>query len=264
MSIIMGRGDDAKKAIEGKGGGLDLKKAFIRLKAGQSRKVRILSKFDYVAYKAHNHFANGIYTQPCIKVAGDRCLLCEAANYKGDYIGDLIDTVKNMKGEEVSEWASMYAKKRVLFAFVDLEEGEEGEDGNPVGMVRLFDATKNQADGLIATIDEYAGDLGDIAFTLKRTGERQDTTYSLNPIMPSRMKEIQSTFDLWDEKEVSDSLFEEALQARTTEEQAKELQKAGFPVNEVLGLDVKVEEDEGNVNEDEGEPITEDDPTNDF
>jgi len=259
MSFIMGRGDEAKKAIEGNsGGGLDLKKAFIRLKAGQSRRVRVLTKFDYVAYKAHGHFTNGIFTQPCIKVAGERCLLCEAANYDGEHVGGLIDTVKNMKGEEVSEWASMYAKKRVLFAFVDLEEGEEGEDGNPEGMLRVFDATKNQADGLIATIDEYADDLEDMAFTFKRTGEKQDTTYTLNPIMPKKMKELQPTFDKWDGEEIPDSLFEEALQARTTEEQAKELQKAGFPVKDVFDIDVKEEKDE-----DEGEPI-EDDPTDDF
>jgi hypothetical protein len=243
MSIIMGRGDEAKKAIEGGGSKLDLKKAFIRLKAGQSRKVRILTKFDYVAYKAHGHYTNGIYTQPCIKVAGERCLLCEAASYDGDLVGDLIDTVKTQKGEIVSEWASMYAKKRVLFAFIDLEEDE----------IRVFDATKNQADGLIATIDEYADDLEDMAFTFKRTGEKNETSYTLNPIMPKKMAEVQEVFDKWDGKTIPDEIFEEALQARTTEEMAKDLKKAGFPVKEVFGIDVKMT-DEENGSEDEGTP----------
>lgn len=245
MSIIMGRGEDAKKAIASESK-LDLKKVFIRLKSGQSRKVRILTPYDYVAYKAHGHFTNGIYTQPCIKVAGERCLLCEAANYDGNLVE------KDDKGKSV--WSSMYAKKRVLFAFVDLEENE----------IRVFDATKAQADGLIATIDEYADELDSIAFTFKRTGERNETSYSLSPIMPKKMAEIQDVFDEWDGKEVPDELFEEALQARTTEQQAKELQKAGFPVKEVFGIDVK-DDEEGSADEDEGEPIDEnEDPTKGF
>nr|BDD45012.1 hypothetical protein 7 [Bacillaceae bacterium] len=245
MSILLGRGDEAKKAIGEGGGKLDLKKAFIRLKAGESRKVRILTPKDYVAYKGHTHYQNGIYTQPCIKVAGERCLLCEAANYDGDLIE------RDKEGKSV--WASMYAKKRVLFAFVDLEED----------MIRVFDATKNQADGLISTIDEYAEELEDIAFTFKRTGERNETTYSLNPIMPKKMKEVQEVFDKYDDVTVETKVFEDALQARTTEEQAKELQKSGFPVKDVFGIEVKVSE--ANIDEDNGEPIEEnEDPTKDF
>jgi hypothetical protein len=248
MSFIMGRGEEAKKAIEGGSNKLDLKKAFIRLKAGQSRKVRILTKFDYVAYKAHGHYAKGLHTQPCIKVAGERCLLCEAANYDGD----LVEKDKDGK----SEWNSMYAKKRVLFAFVDLEED----------MIRVFDATKAQADGLIATIDEYADELDSIAFTFKRVGEKNETSYTLSPIMPKKMAEVQEVFDKYDEVTVPDELFEEALQARSTEQQAKELQQAGFPVKDVFGIDVKVNAaSEGEANEDDGEPIEEDeDPTQNF
>lgn len=257
MGIILGRGDEAKKAIEGNGGGLDLSKVFIRLKAGQSRKVRILSKFDYVAYKAHGHFTNGINTTPCIKPMDERCLMCEAANYDGELVdGVTIGKVKQQNGNEVSEWASMYAKKRVLFAFVDLEDGEEGEDGKPEGMLRVFDATKNQADGLIATIDEYGDDL-DMAFTFKRTGEKNETSYTLNPIMPKKMAEIQDTFDKWEGKEVPDSLFEEALPTLSTEDMAKELQKGGFPVKAALGFNVKAsenEESESSKDEDEGTP----------
>lgn len=230
MSIFT-RGEEAKKALENQGGGgglLDSDKGFIRLRVGDSRKVRILSKVDYVAYKAHGHFKNGIFTQPCIAPAGERCLLCEASSYDGELVGKRIGTVENMKGESVSEWNSMYAKKRVLFAFVDLEED----------MIRVFDATKTQAEGLIQTIDEYGDDLSDMAFTLKRTGERLDTTYSLNPIMPKKMAEVQEAFDKYDGKEVPDELFSEALHARTTDDQAKELQKSGFPVEEVFGITV--------------------------
>lgn len=235
MSIILGRGKKAKEALEKTS--VDLSKIFLRLKAGQSRKVRILSPYDYVAYKAHRHFGKGIYTQPCIKVADERCLLCEAANYDGDLVE------KDDNGKSV--WNQMYARTRVLFAFVDLESDE----------LRVLDVTKNQSEALIATIDEYAEDLDSVAFTLRRTGERNDTTYSLNPIMPKKMKEIQDVFDKWDGKEVSDELFEEALQARTTEEQAHELFEAGFPVKEVFGIEVRPK---SSSKEDEGEPISED------
>lgn len=247
MSIIMGRGDEAKKAIESKVGSLDLKKAFIRLKAGQSRKVRILTPQDYVAYKAHGHYAKGVYTQPCIAVAGERCVMCEAAKYDGDLVE------KDKDGKSV--WNQMYAKKRVLFAFVDLEED----------MIRVFDATKAQADGLIATIDEYADELDSIAFTFKRTGEKNETSYTLSPIMPKKMTEIQEVFDKYDEAEVKTELFEEALQARTTEQQAKELQQSGFPVKVVLGIEVTISTSENESSEDEGEPIDEnEDPTKNF
>lgn len=241
MSIFMGRGQEAKKAIENTGGNESVD--FIRLKAGESKKVRILSADDYVAYKAHGHFQNGIYTQPCIKVAGERCLLCEAAQYDGELVGKRIDTVKNLKGESVSEWSTMYAKKRVLFAFVDLEEGN----------VAVFDATKNQADGLISTVDEYADDLDDMAFTFKRTGEKLETTYSLNPIMPKKMKDIQETFDKFDDEEIADKVFEDALQARSTEEQAKELQKAGFPMKEVFDMEIDLSDDDEGSDEPEAE-----------
>lgn len=264
MSIMLGRGDDAKKAIEsgGSNGGLDSKKAFIKLKAGESRKVRILSVRDYVAYKAHSHFQKGIYTQPCIAVAGERCLMCEATKYDGE---------KDEEGKSV--WNQMYAKKRVMFAFVDLEEGAVDTDGNPKGMLRVFDATKKQADALISNIDEYADDLEEIAFTFKRTGEKNETSYSLNPIMPKKMKELQPTFDGWEGHEVPDEIFEQALQVRSTDEQAKELQQAGFPVKDFLGYEVKVdskaEEEKQDEKEDEGEKIEENegeekDPTSKF
>lgn len=240
MSIIIGRGEDAKKAIEDNSTSIDLKKIFIKLKANESIRVRVLTKFDYVAYKAHGHFQNGIYTQPCIKASEGRCLLCEAANYEGE----LVDEVYNsFTKKNESEWKSMFARKRVMFAFADLEDGE----------IRVFDATRNQADGLIATIDEYGDDLEDIAFTFKRTGDGRDTTYTLSPIMPNRMKDVQEAFDKFDGEEVETDLFIEALQARTIEQQAKELQKAGFPVKDVLNIEVKADEDTN----DNGEPIDE-------
>jgi hypothetical protein len=242
MSFLLGRGDEAKEALKSKGGGIDFKKAFIRLKAGESRRVRVLTAKDYVAYLSHGHFGKGVHTQPCIAPTGERCLHCEAKNYDGE---------KDKDGNSV--WNMLYAKKRVLFGLVDLDEGENG-------MIRFFDATKKQGDGIIAAIEEYADDLDDMAFTLKRTGEKNETAYTLNPIMPKKMAEVQDVFDQYDETDpIKLELFEEVLQARTTDEQAQELQKAGFPVKDFLGYDVKIEEPQEGTDEDAGEPIDEED-----
>ena len=263
MSFIMGRGDEAKKALGNEGGGnnrnelVDGENMFIRLKAGDSVRVRVLSPTDFVTYLSHNHFMKGINTQPCIKPVGERCLLCEAANYKGEEIGGIIGTVKNRAGADVSEWAQMYAKKRTLFAFVDLD----------TQTIRIFDATKNQADSMIATIEEYADDLDEVAFTLKRAGNKSDTSYTLNPITAKKFAEVEAAFNGFDNVEVEDKVFEDALQARTTEEQAQELRIAGFPLT-VIGYEAPPSTDggEGQKPEEEappqkqdGEDISEDD-----
>lgn len=212
MSIILGRGDEAKKVMaQTVESNIDFKKAFFRLKSGESSKVRILSSQDYVAYKAHSHFNKGIFTQPCIAPAGERCLLCEASNFKHN---------GNVEGDK--EWESLWARKRILFAFVDLEED----------CIRVFDATKNQAENLLASIEEYVEVLDEVAFTFKRIGEKNDTSYSLSPILKLNA-ELKDVFMKWEGQTIETSLFEQLLQPRTTEQQAMELHRAGFPVDEL-------------------------------
>jgi hypothetical protein len=78
--------------------------------------------------------------------------------------------------------------------------------------------------------------------------------------MPKKMAEVQDVFDQYDDADpIKIELFEEVLQARTTDEQAQELQKAGFPVKDFLGYDVKIEESQEGTDEDAGEPIDEED-----
>ncbi|MBC9786396.1 hypothetical protein H1S01_18230 [Heliobacterium chlorum] len=205
MSIITAKGKDAKASLNKKVEKIDFKKLYIRLKDGESCRVRLLSTEDYCEYLAHASYANGIYTQPCITPVGEKCALCEASNVKA----------KGFDG--------LYAKKRYLFAFADID----------MGQLRLFDATKGQAQQLIAAIEQYAYDLETYAFLFKRTGNKVDTNYSLSPIL--RLKhEDKEKFANFDGLTVESDLFESGLQARTRNQQIALLMDAGFPVTQLF------------------------------
>ncbi len=213
MSVITAKGKAAKESANKQG--IDFKKAFIRLKDGESVRVRILSEEDFVEYFSHGHYSKGVFTQPCIEPAGEECALCEAGQYEGE---------KDDKGNNV--WRPLLARKRYLFGFADIDEGE----------IRVFDASKTQAQALIAAIEEYAENLGDVAFTLKRVGKGKDTTYTLNPILKLK-KADQEKFYAFDGKEVEVEFYEKCLQPRTRAKQIAELKKAGFPIAEIFGND---------------------------
>ncbi|MFT4413238.1 hypothetical protein ACLM5H_05180 [Fredinandcohnia humi] len=225
MGVVTARGKEAKEAMKKKKQNIDFKKVFVRLKDGDSVRVRILSAYDYVRYMSHGSYVHGIWTQPCLKPAGKNCAICEANDAK------------------VEEFDGLYAKERYLFAFADIDEG----------MIRVFDATKGQAEQLVDTIEQYAEDLQDVAFTFKRTGNKTDTTYTLNPIL--RLKaDDKEKFEKFNEEVVEDEFFETVLQPRTYEQQIEELKKAGFPVEEYFDVQVS---DDSEDNSDDVEPISE-------
>lgn len=229
MSVITARGQAAKESANKKSQSIDYKKIYIRLKDGDSVRVRLLSNIDYVEYMAHGDFNLGIYTQPCLKPAGKPCALCEAAN------------------SGLEKFEKLYARKRYLFALADIDDGS----------VRMFDATKGQATGLIDTIESYSEDLQDVAFTFKRTGTKTETLYSLNPILKMKPADKEK-FDKFNGQEVDDSLFEAVLSPRTYEQQIEELQKAGFQVDQLEDMPPFQPADES-------KPITNDeDPDNIF
>lgn len=229
MSLITNKGKQAKESAN-QGGGVDLKEVFIKLKDGDNIRVRLLSDEDYVEYKAHGSYNKGIYTQPCIEPAGEKCALCEASEYKG---GE-----KDQNG--YPEWNHIYGKKRYLFAFVNIDTGKKV----------VFDATKNQAKSIIGSIEEYAENINDVAFTFKRTGTKTDTTYSLSPILKLKKAE-QEAFDKAGEEEFEIEFFEQCLMARKRPQQIKELKDAGFPLEEVFSkADIKAMKDLKNDDED--------------
>lgn len=206
MSVITAKGKAAKESAQKKAQNIDFKKVYIRLKDGDSVRVRLLSAEDYVEYKAHGEFSLGIFTQPCIEPTGKKCALCEAAN------------------SGLEQFEKLYTRKRYLFAMADIDDGS----------IRVFDATKGQAANLIDTIESYSEDLGEVAFTFKRTGNKTETVYALNPILKLKPADKEK-FAKFDGQEVDMQLFETVLSPRTREQQIEELAKAGFPVSQLAG-----------------------------
>jgi hypothetical protein len=220
MSLIVAKGQKAKENANKTN--IDLKKVYLRLKDNQSHKVRLLGTEDYVQYKAHGAFELGIYNQPCVAPAGKECPLCVAYEKGGE------------------KFKSLAPKNRYVFVFGSLERA---------GELVAIDVSKGQAKKLISDIEEYASVVEDgdvIGFTLKRTGEKADTSYSLNPII-KMTAEDKEAFAKLDGKSVNLDFFEQILQPRSPELQAKILKEAGF--------DVETHLPHINISDDEDTPV---------
>jgi len=223
MSLLTARGQDAKESASAKK--VDLKKVYIRLKDGDSVRVRLLGITPQTVgeYKAHGDFNKGIYTSPCIEPMGVECPYCVASN------------------SGVEGWDKFYARKRYLIAFYDIDAGE----------VRVWDASKQQGESILNLLEEYDESKDDMAFTFKRTGSgASDTSYNLIPILKldAKGKEL---FEAGADVEVADDLFDTVLIPRTREQMIENLRKAGFPVEDFFD-DATAE---GEDSEEEPEPI---------
>lgn len=215
--MFTARGEQAKEQLDKKK--VDLKNAYLRMKSGDSVKVRVLSALDYVEYLAHSSFTHKVYTQACVSVIGKECALCEASK-------------SGIEGFDV-----LYPRKRYVFVFADMQSGE----------LKALDVSKNQAKKLIADIEEYKDELGEIAFNLKKTGEGTNTGYSLNPIL--RMKgDEPAQFEACGDLEVTDEYLNTILTPRTLELQVKTLKEAGFPTEEFFPHVVIDEKDSEGAN----------------
>ena len=219
MSLITGKGSEVQFTDN-----VDLSKVYIRLKANETVKVRVLGTDDYVEYKAHGSFSHKVYTQPCIAPNGVECPLCIASK------------------SGVEGFDALYPRKRYVFAFGDIETGE----------IRAWDCSKNQAKELLSQIKEYEDDLGDIAFNFKRTGNGKETSYKLNPIL--KMKgDMVDKFHKFDEEEVPLSFFESVLVPRSEKLMKDVLYQAEFPMTDFFPDYVKPEDRaEGNTDTPEG------------
>lgn len=211
MSIITARGQEVEQTINQKK--VDLKNVYIRLKENESVRVRVLGLHDYVEYKAHGSFSHKVYTQPCIEPLNKACPLCVASK----------------SGEEGFD--ALYAKKRYLFAFADLDTGE----------IKVWDCSKAQAKSLISQINEYADDINEIAFNFKRTGTKTETKFSLNPILKLKGDDVDK-FQKFDGEVIEDSFFESVLVPRSEQMMMDVLKEAGFPVVEYFPNYVEKEE----------------------
>jgi len=227
MSLFTATGEQAKQSASKKN--VDLKTAYIRLKEGESVRVRVLGLTDYVEYKAHGDFNLGIYTQPCITPqTGELDPLCIASK------------------SGVEGFEKLAPKKRYIFALYDID----------MKAVRFWDCSKTQATKMIGDIEEYKESIldGDVlAFNFKRTGNKTETVYSLNPILKLDEKGKEG-FASADEVQVEMKDFEAVLIPRTVEQQIEALKQAGFPVDEYFNAEAIESTDiEGDV-----------DPTDDF
>jgi hypothetical protein len=210
MSLFTAKGHEAKESASRKN--VDLKTAYIRLKENESVRVRLLGLTDYVEYKAHGDFNLGIYTQPCLTpMSGELDPLCIASN------------------SGIEGFDKLKAKKRYIFALYDID----------MKQVRFWDCSKTQATKMIGDIEEYKESIidGDVlAFNFKRTGQKTETVYSLNPILKLDEKGKEG-FASADELQVEIKDFEAVLIPRTVDQQIEALKNAGFPVDEYFSTD---------------------------
>ena len=221
MSLFTKKGAEAQKSASEKG--LDLKKVYIRLKDGDSVRVRLLGVTDNTVreFKAHGDFKKGIYTSACIAPAGVECPYCIAAN------------------SGVEGFQDFYARKRYLITFADIDTGS----------LRVWDASKQQGEAMLKLFGEYASAKDTMAFTFKRTGSgASDTSYNLIPIFELDEKGKES-FEKVGKLEVADDFLDSVLIPRSREDMITNLKNAGFPVEQFFEL---------NFGEDEAEDTQED------
>ncbi|GAK00889.1 hypothetical protein [Geomicrobium sp. JCM 19055] len=225
MSLLTKTGQEAREsANQVPKKKVDFDKDYIKLKTDQSVRVKLMGTEDYVEFMQHNLFrdgGNGILPQPCIEPLGKECAFCIASQ------------------SGVEGFDELRAKKRYLFAFYDIDNQQ----------VRYFNASKNQGQKIMSTIEEYSEEVDEYAFKFVRTGEGTATSYDLNLIPKLKDEAGKEGFELAKEESVEIKDFEEMLIPRTYEQQIDQLRKAGFPVADYFDV-MEIEDEEGNVSVD--------------
>lgn len=214
MSLLTARGEEAVASATQKN--VDLKKVYIRLKDGDSVRVRLLAvRPDTVGeFKAHGDYNKGIYTAPCIEPMGVECPYCVASK------------------SGVEGWDNFYARKRYLILFLDID----------AQAVRVWDASKQQGEAMLNLLKEYSDSIDDMAFTFKRTGSgASDTAYHLLPILKLDAQGKEKFAEAGN-LEIPENFFDSVLIPRKREDMIENLRKAGFPVADFFDAEVSTEE----------------------
>lgn len=223
MSVITAKGSQAKDNAQKTA--VDLKDIYLRLKEGESHKVRLLSVEDYVEYQAVGDYNLGIFNQA---VSGEDSPL----------------VIANKKGGE--KFSSLYIKPRYVFVFGSLETGK----------LVAWDASKNQAKALISTIEEYAEVAGELAFNFKRTGNKTETVYSLNPIIKMKAEDKEK-FESFNGQTVEMDFFESIIQPKDETFLVKLLAEIDSSVLELFP-DVDISDQSDKVEPITSEPVEDD------
>lgn len=233
MSLITAKGNEAVQSA-GKSS-VDLSEVMIRLKDGDSVKVRLLGSEDFVEYQAVSSFNLGVYTQPSREPLGEKDYFVEASKLAN-------------AGTVDEKFKSLYPKKRYLIAMADVVTGK----------LRAWDASKSQFNSFVANLEEYKElvDEGEeVLFTFKRTGNKTETTYTLQPVL--RMKaDDKEKYHAFDGQVATLDFFESLLQPRTPALQVSVLKEAGFPVEQYFPeVDLTQEADKEESSEEEVSPL---------
>ena len=235
-SLFTAKGEAAVASASKKN--LDLKKVYIRLKEGESKRVRVLGITENTVreYMSQGDFNIGIFTQPDISpILGGPSPL----------------TIASKSG--IEKFEKLYVKKRYLMVFADLD-APEGESP-----LRVWDCSKAQGVAMQTLWKEYDDSKDDVAFTLKRTGDKTETVFHLLPIMKLK-PEDKVKFEALEGIEVPADFLDNVLTPRTEAQQIELLEKAGFPVKDFFGpTKVAAEEEE---TEEEPEEIGTDETEN--
>lgn len=214
---ITAKGSDAVKSASKQN--LDLSEVMVRLKDGESIKVRLLGSEDYVEYEAISDFNLDVYTQP--------------TREEKDYFVEAGKLAKSKSAGVDEKFESLYPRKRYLIAMADVTTGK----------LRAWDCSKSQFNGFVSQLEEYKEMIDDgeeAVFTFKRTGNKKDTTYTLQYVPRPKANEVEG-FHKFDDQTVEIDFFESLLQPRSAELQVGVLKEKGFPV-EVYFPEVVLEE----------------------
>lgn len=235
MGLIAAKGKEAIESAAKQN--LDLSKVMIRLKDKESVKVRLLSSEDFVEYQAIQSYELGVYTQPSKEPLTGKDYFVEAGK------------LAKAGAEGVDEkFSSLFPKKRYMIAMVDLATKE----------LRLWDCSKSQFNSFVAALEDYKESIDageEIMFNFKRTGNKTETTYSLNPIFKPT-KADKEAFAETSELEATIDFFESVLQPRSDELQVSVLKEAGFPVEKYFP-EVDLTDKEADAKEDDAAPLDE-------
>lgn len=222
-------GLEALAALNETNEGNGASKEFTRLKSGGKLIVKVISKeavqraYVYGIYKQINSF---IAKEPSTK---------SAKGYPVDNLTpwdkawkhhkDQSEIYTDAHGVEASKYS---AKQRFVFALWDCTQGE----------IIYVDFSKNQAQGLAATIAKFEKKLGKLAFELTKEGSGTSTKVSLTPILD--MDE-----DLTDKErenfakapnEISTKVFDGIWFEQDEAQMVELLKQAGFDVS-LIGYD---------------------------
>lgn len=210
---------------------VDFKKLKIKLKDGDSIRVRIPNAFNYDYFNCHESFNAKIYPSPCRKDRGE-CAYCQALELSEKLPSEYAQLAEDLK--------ELKLKTKWELVFYDIDEG----------LLRVLTVAPKHAKALVQVIEEYEDALDSYAFKLSRSGSSTDTTYSLTPILKLNNSDAEK-FKKFEEIELTDDFVERVRYIPEYSEQIERLKAAGRTDDFIKELQKLGTEDSKEIEEDE-------------